>query len=81
MDPESIQVTRGILLLDLGKLICVVVVAFFFLRCVVIVIVFSKIIQSSSKSKGSCDAIAFLTRQHDLHLSLLPPTFKETERG
>lgn len=53
----------------------------FFFRCVVIVIVFSKIIQSSSKSKGSCDAIAFLTRQHDLHVSLLPATFKETERG
>ena len=52
-----------------------------FFRCVVIVIAFSKIIQSFSKSKGSCNAIAFLIRQHDLHLSLLPPTFKETERG
>ena len=62
MDPESIRVTCGILLLDLGKLVCVegflfVVVVVF--SCVVIVIAFSKIIQYSSKSKASCNAIAF----------------------
>ena len=48
MDPESIWVTRGILLLGLGKSVCVC----FFFRCVVIVIVFSKIIQSSQNLKG-----------------------------
>ena len=74
MDPESIWVTFGILLFDLGKSVCVEgFFFFFFFRCVVIVIAFSKIIQSFSKSKGSCKAIAFLIRQHDLHLSLLPP--------
>ena len=46
----------------------------------VIVIVLSKIIQSSQKSKESCNSIVFLTRQRDLHLSSLP-TFKETELG
>lgn len=63
MDPESIRVTCGILLLDLGKLVCVevffIVVVVVVFSCVVIVIAFSKIIQCSSKSKGSCNAIAF----------------------
>lgn len=77
-EPESIQVTRGILLLGLRKSVCIGL--FFVFKCVVTVTVLSKILQSSQKSTEPGNSTVLLTRQRDLHLSSLP-TFKEAELG